>query len=310
MKAKSIFSSLFSALVAAVCLATAPASAADLPREVVINGIEFIHVPGGWFWYPVEGRQRQGEVHVPNDKWYRDVKVWQDGFYMAKYEARARDFQRFMNAGKVEHRNQYINAKGNNEGCAVQHNGDAYFLTRPDLDLPVSHMSWDLAVEFSRFMGFRLPTEAEWVKAARGEDKRVWPWGNEHPDDTFAGYDRGPDCHLVPVTAFHNGRSPYGIYNMSGNVYEWVQDWYNEDFDARLRDGDRNPTLAANSSHTPPMKLLKGGRWASDAGGISVYERLTNPADGGFTCFGLRFAVDESTVRAHLAKGSATIVAQ
>ncbi|WP_420474494.1 formylglycine-generating enzyme family protein [Noviherbaspirillum sp. ST9] len=308
MNIKTCFSALLSALL--MLAAGTSSAASDLPREVIVNGVEFVHVPGGWFWYPVEGAQREGAVFVPNNKWYRDVKVWQDGFYIGKFEARARDFQRFMNAGKPQHAVQYTTAKGNDEGCAVRLDGNGYFLTRPQEDLPVSHMSWDLSVEFARFMGFRLPTEAEWVKAARGEDKRVWPWGNEHPDDTFAGYNRMPDCHLVPVDSFHNGRSPYGAYNMAGNVYEWVADWYNEQFDAALKDGDRNPKLADKSSLNPPEKLLKGGRWASDAGGISIYERLTNPADGGFTCFGLRFAVDESTVREHLAKGTATVVAQ
>lgn len=287
-----------------------PSAASGLPREVIVNGVEFVHVPAGWFWYPVEGRQRDNLHRVENDQWYRDVKIWQDGFYIGKYEARARDFQRFMNTGKVKHRNQYQESKGNLEGCAVRHDADGYYLTRSDLDLPVTHLSWDLAVEFAVYMGFRLPTEAEWVRAARGDDKRIWPWGNEHPDDTFAGYEKGPDCHVVPVTAFHNGRSPFGAYNMSGNVYEWVADWYNEHFDASLRDGDRNPPLATAGSSTPPVKLLKGGRWASDAGGISVYERMTNPPDGGFTCIGMRFTMDEHTLRTHLANGTATVVAQ
>lgn len=300
---------LFSALVSGLLLlAGVPAAASDLPRDVVVNGVEFVHVPGGWFWYPVEGAQREGLRHVPNDKWYRDVKVWQDGFYVAKYEGRARDFVRFMNSDKVQHRDQYTAAKGDTEGCGVRRNEGGYYLTRPDLDMPVSHISWDLATEFARYMGFRLPTEAEWLRAARGDDMRIWPWGNEHPDDTFAGYEKGPDCHPVPVTNFHNGRSPFGAYNMAGNMYEWVADWYNEQFDARLRDGDRNPPLASGPSLAEKTKILKGGRWASDAGGISVYERLLNPPDGGFTCFGVRFVLDESAVRTHLATGAATVV--
>jgi formylglycine-generating enzyme required for sulfatase activity len=307
----SIFSAIFSGLLLFVAGLPATASdGSDLPREVLVNGVEFLHVPGGWFWYPVEGAQREGARPVPSDKWNRDVKIWQDGFYVAKYEARARDFQRFMNTDQVKYRDQYTNAKGDTEGCGVRRNAEGYYLLRPDLDLPVTHMSWDLSNEFAQYMGFRLPTEAEWVKAARGEDKRTWPWGNEYPDDTFAGYEKAPDCHVVPVTSFHNGRSPYGAYNMAGNTYEWVANWYNEGFDAGLRDGDRNPPLASGGSMTPPTKVLKGGRWASDAGGISVYERMLNPRDGGFVCFGLRFTLDESTLRTHLANGTAAVVAQ
>lgn len=287
-----------------------PSTASSLPREVIVNGVEFVHVSAGWFWYPVEGRQRDNLYRVPNDQWYREVRIWQDGFYIGKYEVRARDFQRFMNSSKMQHRAQYHDAKGDIEGCTVRRNADGYYLTRSDLDLPATHLSWDLADEFARHMGFRLPTEAEWVRAARGDDKRVWPWGNEYPDDTFASYEKGPNCHLVPVTSFHNGRSPYGAYNMAGNVYEWVADWYNENFDGSLRDGDRNPPLAATGSSKPPVKLLKGGRWMSDAAGLSMYERMTNPPDGGFPGIGARFAMDENTLRAHLANGTATVILQ
>lgn len=303
--------SILSAFLSALLLLTGmPAVASELPREVVVNGVEFVHVPAGWFWYPVEGAQRAGQQRVPPDKRYRDVKVWLDGFYIGKYEARARDFQRFMNSAKVEYRAQYKMAKGDDEGCSVRRNESGYYLMHDDLDMPVTHISWELANEFAQQMGFRLPTEAEWVKAARGEDQRIWPWGNEYPDDTFAGYAKGPDCHPVPVTSFHNGRSPYGAYNMAGNAYEWVADWYNEQFDASLRDGDRNPPLAATSSMNPPLKVLKGGRWASSADGLTVYARMLNPIDGGFTCIGARFAMDENTLRTHLANGTATVVAQ
>lgn len=283
------------------------------PKEVVINGVEFIHVPEGWFYYGIDTHNARRTEKPDGSGWYRDVKVWLDGYYMAKFEARARDFKRFMESDKVTHRDQY--ASGDIEGCSVRKNSEGgYYLTDHEADLPATHLSWQLADEFARWMGFRLPSEAEWVKAARGTDKRVFPWGNEYPDDTFAGYGAGMACHTGPVDAFSNGRSPYGIYNMAGNAYEFVADWYNDDFDYGLKDGDRNPPLAAKGAVVDdlpePMKILKGGRWASTADGLTVYTRSRYPPHGSFSCYGARFALDVAAVRKHLASGTAKIVSE
>lgn len=281
-----------------------------LPREVTINGVEFIHVPEGWFWYAIES-QAGNATGAPGKPYFRDVKVWLDGFYIAKFEARARDFKRFMESDKVSHRSQYAEAEA--EGCTVRRQPEGkYYLVEAERDLPATHLSWELATEFAQWMGFRLPTEGEWTKAARGTDRRMWPWGDEYPDDTFAGYNTvSTACSTSPVDSFGNGKSPYGVYNMAGNAFEIVQDWYNDEWDAALKDGVRNPPLAEKGT-TPsplpqPMKILKGGRWASPANGLSVYRRNLHRPDGIFTCFGTRFALDEAAVRSHLAGGTATV---
>ncbi|HYD94712.1 MAG TPA: formylglycine-generating enzyme family protein [Noviherbaspirillum sp.] len=295
-------------------LQPAAAQQDGLPREVVINDVEFVLVPEGWFWYAVQNGDFE-ETQKLRREWHRDVKVWLDAFYIAKYEARARHFKTFMETKEVKHRADY--AAGDERGCAVRRYTDgSYYLLHPELDLPVTHLSWNLADEFTRWMGFRLPTEAEWVKAARGTDRRFFPWGNEYPDDTYAGFSasgEGGPCAPVPVGLFANGKSPYGAYNMAGNVLEYVADWYNEQFDFGLKDGDRNPPLAATGSldmdFKEPMKILKGGRWGSGAGFIHVYSRTYYVPSEQFRCFGVRFALDVATVRAHLAKGTATVVA-
>jgi len=306
--------SLIAAMLASLALLLgAPAALAQaLPREVVINGVEFIHVPEGWFWYAVDGGHWV-DVAAAKAPFYRDVKIWLDGFYIAKYEARGRDLLRFFQSGAAQHSAQY--AKGEASGCAVRRRPDGeWYLADPRRDLPATHLSWQLADEWSRWMGFRLPTEAEWEKAARGTDRRLWPWGDEYPDDTMAGYAAGTDCHALPVDYFRNGVSPYGVYNMAGNALEYVADWYNEDFDAGLRDGQRNPPLAdhgtlRNGEMTAPKKLLKGGRWGSNADALHVYARRHQFPDQNFICFGARFAIDEASVRAHLANGGASVVA-
>lgn len=302
-----------SLIALALLLGTTASRAEALPQEVVINGVEFVHVPEGWFWYAVDGGTWKdvSEGRVP---YYRDVRIWLDGFYIGKYEARARDLFRFFTSGASQKTDQYVS--GEARGCAVRRRSDGeWYLANPERDLPATHLSWELSVEFAEWMGFRLPTEMEWVKAARGTDKRIWPWGDEHPDDTHAGFSLGPACQALPVDYFRNGVSPYGAYNMAGNVLEYVADWYNEDYDVSLKDGMRNPPLATEGTTrggelSAQMRTLKGGRWGSNAPSIHVYARRRMAPSENFICFGTRFAIDEATVRAHLSRGTATVVMQ
>lgn len=282
----------------------------SLPREVLINGVELILVPEGWFWFGVQNGSRQHASDAQRP-YFRDVKLWQDAFYIAKYEARARDFKRFMESREVQHRQEYW--RGEEKGCAVRRNaaGD-YYLVDAERDLPVTHLSWNLADEFARWMGMRLPTETEWVKAARGTDRRLWPWGDEYPDDTFAAYAGTGRCAPQPVGGLSNGKSPYGAYNMAGNMYEYVADWYNEDRDLTLKDGEINPPLATHGTAVEnlpsPMKVLKGGRWASNSSAITIYGRILLRPDDSFICYGTRFAMDINAVREHLDRRTATVV--
>ena len=284
--------------------------ASSLPKEVTINGVEFVHVPEGWFWHVVSTGDRNKTP--PGKTWFREVKVWLDGYYIAKYEARARDFKRFMETGKVQHVKDY--AVGTYQGCSVRRLGEEgeWFLTNPDVDLPATHLSWNLAKEFTEWMGFRMPKETEWIKAARGTDHRVFPWGDEYPDDTFAGFGVASGCNSTPVDAFPNGRSPYGAYNMAGNVLELVEDWENFDYDKELKDGVRNPlpptTGSMRQGQDGPKKIAKGGRWGDAPSSLHVYIRRILEAEQFFICYGTRFAIDEAAVKAHLQAGTAQVI--
>lgn len=291
--------------------------ARELPREVVVNGVEFVLVTGGSVWFPVPHIDpKTGNMQGTGR---RELSVRTDTFYIGKYEARARDFLRFMREGRPRFAAQYdapgqqITGSGAADGCAVRKDeAGGYYLVAPEDDLPVTHLSWDLANEFAQWMGFRLPTEAEWVRAFRGDDKRIFPWGDEYPDDTYAAFQEGATlCNVRPVTAHPKGTSPFGAYNMAGNVFEYVADWFNVEHYNALRDGARNPvsrTPHVLTGEPKPYRVLRGGRWASGPGELEIYgNQDTRATSEPFICFGARFALDEAAVRRHLAAGTATV---
>jgi formylglycine-generating enzyme required for sulfatase activity len=127
---------------------------------------------------------------------------------------------------------------------------------------PINCVDWEQAQAYCRSVGKRLPSEAEWEKAARGTDRRVYPWGNTW-DDKKANV-QGKDT--VPVGSYPAGVSPYGAQDMAGNVWEWVQDWYADDY---YRNGPmRNPRGPEKGEY----RSLRGGSWSDGP----LYARASN----------------------------------
>ena len=315
-------------LLVMLWLMVAGLARATLPDAVTVNGVEFVRVPAGEFFYTVE---TDAWHLMPNGPpLFRHVRVWLDEFYMAKYEARARDYLRFLQAGAAPaemltrlYANEsqrvgrwiggdYIHlppGSGETVGCTVRHGPDGTFtLVFPEQDMPATDLTWELADVFAQWMGFRLPTEAEWQKAARGTDRRVWPWGDDYPDDTFIHFESSRRCHPAPVDAYPRGQSPYGVFNMAGNVSEFVADWYNVVFDAGLKDGDRNPSLAMTGTpprttavrEKPPLKIVKGGAYSQDPQNLAISMRQKSEIAASSRREGVRFALDAATVRRYL----------
>ena len=118
---------------------------------------------------------------------------------------------------------------------------------------PVTHVSWDDAKAYCRWAGLRLPTELEWEKGARGIEGREYPWGNDWDKSKCRNYDNRGSEITCSVWSYPEGKSPYGLFHMSGNVWEWCFDWY----DATAYNRYKSGILIPPSSGT--HRILRGG---------------------------------------------------
>ena len=196
-------------------------------------------------------------------------RVYVDAFLMDKYEVSVGQYAKFL------------------EATSQEAPPDWNIMNQPQHQKrPVVNIDWADAVTYCKWAGKRLPTEAEWEKAARGTDGRIYPWGNELPTQLHANFGKkewNNHAALVPVGKLEDGKSPYGIYDMAGNVWEWVSDWYDPNY--YKNSPSQNPAGPSSAE----LKVLRGGSWGDTMDNLRsanphIYEPMSQYHTVGFRC--------------------------
>jgi serine/threonine-protein kinase len=249
---------------------------ADLPKTILEeDGNEMVLIPGGAF--------QMGAHRRP---------VVLDRFYMARRPVTNRQFLAFIEATGYR-------PSDPEAGRFLQHWRAGRY--PPDLaDHPVVFVSWLDARAYCRWAARRLPSEAEWEKAARGTDGNKFPWGRDEPTAELANFGQtrakaypvpgswsAGDGGTAPVDAFPRGASPYGILGMAGNVFEWCEDV--DDLTFYLQGPDRNPRNTIQPGESPCV--IRGGSWRYDARSLRSYARSSFPPTFRLDTVGFRVAL-------------------
>ncbi len=246
-----------------------------LPRTASPSG-EMVFVPAGDFWMGSnQGDADEAPMH----------RLYLDAFWIDRYEVTNAQYADFLNAtrgdrGRCEG-HICADIKVENPDSRLLYEEGQYVAERGYEDHPVIEVSWHGAKAYCQYHGKRLPSEAEWEKAARGTAGATYPWGEVlDPHRLNSDYRVGD---TTPVGSYPEGASPYGAYDMAGNVWEWVADWY-----------EAYPGSAAWSPFFGHRyKVVRGGSWNHPADDARCARRDIAHPDRRLRVVGFRCARDD-----------------
>ena len=220
------------------------------------NDMMLVYVPEGPF---IMGSGPTDAMAFPEEKPQHAVSV--EGFWLSLTEVTNAQYLRCVQAGL----------------CMPPDNKE---YGRPEAARrPVTDVNWDQASAYARWVGGRLPTEAEWEKACRGMDARIYPWGNEVPTDKLLNYDGPTDGAATDVSSYSQGASPYGLLDMAGSVWEWTSSEY-AGYPYRADDGRERPDAA--------RRVLRGGAFYDVAVNVRCARRIPDLPGNRYKGFGFR----------------------
>ena len=240
----------------------------DLKIVTGTEGTPMVLVPEGTFLMgspPVEGDSDE----IPQRT------IYLSSYYMDLYEVTQAKYTEFVKATR------------HSPPIVPVFPDDLSLITKPDL--PVVGVSWEDAKAYCAWLGKRLPTEAEWEKAARGDRGFKWPWGNVFGASlaNTAGDEDGYK-YTAPPGRFEKGRGFYGLYEAAGNVAEWVLDWYEQDY------YQKGPFRDPKGPDTGKHRVYRGGSWNDPSAGVRTAKRYAAAPHQTSAVIGFRCAMDSS----------------
>jgi formylglycine-generating enzyme required for sulfatase activity len=215
----------------------------------------WVRIPAGKFWMGAQNRElkrRNYDEDAYNESPVHEVMLSE--YKIGKYPVTVCQYKRFIEEGGYEDEKYW---KTGGFGKFKEPNNWEEQQQHPTR--PVVNVSWYEAKAYVEWSGCRLPTEAEWERAARGpgDEYRKYPWGNREPDKETMNYRESGISHPTPVGIFPDNCSPEGVIDMAGNVWEWCEDWYGNYPSGKVTD----PTGASGGSN----RVIRGGSWIFDA---------------------------------------------